>query len=151
MNPPNYRKNTINQYSIKEEKMIGKFSESTKNYDLMTAIVICLWDAEDRKEIGILKLLEVLLSSERNAEEKKRILQEAFSIKMTQELEREVSEMCNLSDSVEQKGIAKGITEGIISSIQKLMESMGWTIEQAMDALQIPKEERYSYLNMLKK
>ena len=27
MNPPNYRKNTINQYSIKEEKMIGKFSE----------------------------------------------------------------------------------------------------------------------------
>lgn len=151
MNPPNYRKNTINQYSIKEEKMIGKFSESTKNYDLMTAIVICLGDAEDSKEIGILKLLEVLLSSEMNAEEKKRILQEAFSIKMTQELEREVSEMCNLSDSVEQKGIAKGITEGIISSIQKLMESMGWTIEQAMDALQIPKEERNSYLNMLKK
>ena len=147
MNPPNYRKNTINQYSIKEEKMIGKFSESTKNYDLMTAIVICLGDAEDSKEIGILKLLEVLLSSERNAKEKKRILQEAFSIKMTQELEREVSEMCNLSDSVEQKGIAKGI----ISSIQKLMESMNWSIEQAMDALQIPKEERNGYLNMLKK
>ena len=147
MNPPNYRKNTINKYSIKEEKMIGKFSESTKNYDLMTAIVICLGDAEDSKEIRILKLLEVLLSSERNAEEKKRILQEAFSIKMTQELEREVSEMCNLSDSVEQKGIAKGI----ISSIQKLMESMNWSIEQAMDALQIPKEERNGYLNMLKK
>lgn len=135
--------------------MIGKFSESTKNYDLMTAIVICLGDAEDSKEIGILKLLEVLLSSERNAEEKKRILQEAFSIKMTQELEREVSEMCNLSDSVEQKGIIKGkaygITEGIATSIRKLMESIGWTIEQAMDALQIPKEERNSYLNMLKK
>ena len=155
MNPPNYRKNTINKYSIKEEKMIGKFSESTKNYDLMTAIVICLGDAEDTNTTGILKLLEVLLSSERNAEEKKRILQEDFSIKMTQELEREVSEMCNLSDSVEQKGIVKGkaygITEGIATSIRKLMESMGWTIEQAMDALQIPKEERNSYLNMLKK
>ena len=155
MNPPNYRKNTINKYSIKEEKMIGKFSESTKNYDLMTAIVICLGDAEDTNTTGILKLLEVLLSSERNAEEKKRILQEDFSIKMTQELEREVSEMCNLSDSVEQKGIAKGkaygITEGIATSIRKLMESIGWTIEQAMDALQIPKEERNSYLNMLKK
>lgn len=93
--------------------MIGEFSENTKDYDLMTAIVICLGDAEDTNTTGILKLLEVLLSSERNAEEKKRILQEAFSIKMTQELEREVSEMCNLSDSVEQKGI----TEGIISSI----------------------------------
>lgn len=41
---------------------------------------------------------------------------------MTQELEREVSEMCNLSEGVEQKGIAKGIT----ASIRNLMESMGW-------------------------
>lgn len=89
MNPPNYRKSTINQYSIQEE----------------------------------------------------------FNIKMTQELEREVSEMCNLSEGVEQKGIAKGIT----ASIRNLMESMGWSIEQAMDALQIPTEERNGYLNMLKK
>ena len=49
--------------------------------------------------------------------------------------------MCNLSDGVEQKGIAKGIAKGIMFSIQSLMESMGWTIEQAMDALQIPTEE----------
>lgn len=93
MNPPNYRKNTINQYSIQEE----------------------------------------------------------FNIKMTQELEREVSEMCNLSEGVEQKGIAKGIAKGITASIRNLMESMGWSIEQAMDALQIPTEERNGYLNMLKK
>ena len=101
MNPPNYRKNTINQYSIQEE----------------------------------------------------------FNIKMTQELEREVSEMCNLSERVEQKGIEKGIAkgrtygivEGIATSIRNLMESMGWSIEQAMDALQIPTEERNAYLNMLKK
>lgn len=53
---------------------------------------------------------------------------------MTQELEREVSEMCNLSEGVEQKGIAKGIAkgrtygivEGIATSIRNLMESMGW-------------------------
>ena len=96
---------------------------------------------------GILKLLEVLLSSERSPKEKREILQEEFNIKMTQELEREVSEMCNLSEGVEQKGIAKGIT----ASIRNLMESMGWSIEQAMDALQIPTEERNGYLNMLKK
>ena len=63
--------------------------------------------------------------------------------------------MCNLSDGVEQKGIAKGITKGITKgimfSIQSLMESMGWTIEQAMDALQIPTEERNGYLSMLEK
>ena len=100
---------------------------------------------------GILKLLEVLLSSERGTKEKKKILQEEFGIRMTQELEREVSEMCNLSDGVEQKGIAKGIAKGITASIRNLMESMGWSIEQAMDALQIPTEERQTYANMLQR
>ena len=150
MNPPNYRKNTINQYSIQEENLIGEFGENVEYYDLLTGIIICLGDVDD-KMTGILKLLEVLLSSERGTKEKQKILQEEFGIRMTQELEREVSEMCNLSDGVEQKGIAKGIAKGITSSIQNLMESMGWSIEQAMDALQIPMEERNGYLNMLKR
>lgn len=158
MNPPNYRKNTINQYSIQEENLIGEFDENVEYYDLLTGIIICLGDVEDEMT-GILKLLEVLLSSERSTKEKREILQEEFNIKMTQELEREVSEMCNLSEGVEQKGIAKGIAkgrtygivEGIATSIRNLMESMGWSIEQAMDALQIPMEERNDYLNMLKK
>ena len=158
MNPPNYRKNTINQYSIQEENLIGEFGENVEYYDLLTGIIICLGDVEDEMT-GILKLLEVLLSSERSTKEKREILQEEFNIKMTQELEREVSEMCNLSEGVEQKGIAKGIAkgrtygivEGIATSIRNLMESMGWSIEQAMDALQIPTEERNGYLNMLKK
>ena len=158
MNPPNYRKNTINQYSIQEENLIGEFDENVEYYDLLTGIIICLGDVEDEMT-GILKLLEVLLSSERSPKEKREILQEEFNIKMTQELEREVSEMCNLSEGVEQKGIEKGIAkgrtygivEGIATSIRNLMESMGWSIEQAMDALQIPTEERNGYLNMLKK
>ena len=154
MNPPNYRKNTINQYSIQEENLIGEFGENVEYYDLLTGIIICLGDVDD-KMTGILKLLEVLLSSERGTKEKQKILQEEFGIRMTQELEREVSEMCNLSDGVEQKGIAKGrtygIVEGIATSIRNLMESMGWSIEQAMDALQIPTEERNGYLNMLKR
>lgn len=116
MNPPNYRKNTINQYSIQEENLIGEFDENVEYYDLLTGIIICLGDVEDEMT-GILKLLEVLLSSERSTKEKREILQEEFNIKMTQELEREVSEMCNLSEGVEQKGIAKGIAKGITASI----------------------------------
>lgn len=88
MNPPNYRKNTINQYSRQEE----------------------------------------------------------FNIKMTQELEREVSEMCNLSEGVEQKGIAKGIAErkniwncrGHCHVYSKSHGKYGRSTEQAKDALQIP-------------
>ena len=43
----------------------------------------------------------------------------------------------------------EGLTEGKeaerLESIKKLMETMGWTAEQAMDALQIPAEEREKY------
>ena len=41
-NPPEYRRNTINGYSIAETQMVGNVSEEVSNYDLMTAILICL-------------------------------------------------------------------------------------------------------------
>lgn len=147
MNPPKYRKNSINRYSITEEQLIGSCSERKENYDLLTAIMICLGDPDDENVSGILKLLEVLLSSNREANEKKKILQNDFSIEMTKTLEREVSIMCNLSKGVEEKGIEKGI----LFSIRNLMETMGWSVEEAMKGLKIPEEEKGKYLEALKK
>ena len=40
---------------------------------------------------------------------------------MEQELEREVNEMCNLSDYVEEKGMKKGMEKENISTIQKML------------------------------
>ena len=155
MNPPKYRENSINRYSITEEQLIGSCSERKENYDLLTAIMICLGDSNNENASGVLKLLEVLLSSEREAKEKKEILQNDFSIEMTKTLESEVSIMCNLSKGVEekgiQKGIEKGIEQGLLLSIKNLMETMGWSVEQAMEGLKIPKEEKSKYLDELKK
>lgn len=150
MNPPKNRKNSINRYTIKEENFVGKVVENIQNYDLLTAIMICLGDSEDNSS-GILKLLEVLLSSERKADEKKKILKGEFSIEMTKDLESEVSVMCNLSKGVEEKGIAKGIAKGTLLSIKNLMDSTGWTTEQAMDALKIPEADRKQYAEELVK
>lgn len=73
---------------------------------------------------------------------------------MTRKLEREVSELCNLSKNVEEKGIRKGRKEGrkegILTSIQNLMESMNWTAEQAMEALKVPETEWSQYASRLK-
>ena len=122
---------------------------------MLTVVMICPGAPGDEKYTGILKLLDVLLSSERKPEEKKKILQEDFSIQMSAALESEVSIMCNLSKDVEEKGIKKGIKEGIkegiLSSIRNLMESMGWTAEQAMLALRIPESERNQYAKQLNK
>lgn len=162
MNPPGYRKNTINRYSIKEEKLFGDAEEDTSSYDLMTAVIICLGDSDDNPP-GILKLLEVLLSSDRKPDEKKHILQDEFSISMTRELSREVLHMCNLSDGVERKGIEKGIKQGmqqgltqgkdsaLLDSIRNLMKNLKFTAIQAMDALDIPEEKRHDFSSQLKK
>ena len=44
------------------------------------------------------------------------------------------------------EGKAEGIKQGIADSLENLMENLHLTMEQAMDALGIPKEERKLYL-----
>lgn len=154
-NPPQNRRNTINRYSIKEENLIGEVKEAVENYDLLSAVMICLGNCESEAETGILKLLEVLLSSEREAEEKKRILQEEFSIEMNTTLESEVTLMCNLSKGVREEGIQQGIQQGrremLMESIVNLMGAMKLTGEQAMAALGIPEADREWYAKELDK
>lgn len=64
---------------------------------------------------------------------------------MTKDLESEVSLMCNLSKGVEEKGILKGV----LSSIQNLMRTMGWSEDEAMKALDIPESDRKQYKEAL--
>ena len=59
--------------------------------------------------------------------------------------------MCNLSKGVEEKGIAKGRAEGVLSSIKSLMETLGLTIEQAMAALKVPESEKQKYMDLLER
>lgn len=58
--------------------------------------------------------------------------------------------MCNLSAGVEEKGIAKGVTNTYLSSIKSLMEEMSMSAEKAMAVLRIPEEERPKYLELLR-
>ena len=159
-NPPKKRENTITRYCVQEENLVGQVLEQKENYDLLTVVMICLGlgHAGDDNYRGILKLLGVLLSSEKEAEEKKKILQEDFDIAMTKTLESEVSAMCNLSKGVEERGIAiglergmeRGLETGTLNAIRKLMETLKLTAEQAMEALKVPEEEKVKYAGMLK-
>lgn len=155
--PPKYRENTIARYCIQEENLVGKVAEKKENYDLLTVVMICLGHSEDDNYTGILKLLDVLLSSEKQPEEKKQILQDDFGIKMTKTLESEVQDLCNLSKGVEEKGIAIGIDIGIekereagtLRSIENLMDTLKLTAEQAMAALKVPEGEWSKYIHKL--
>lgn len=43
--------------------------------------------------------------------------------------------MCNLSKGIEEIGLREGKKEGILFSIQSLMETMNFTMEEAMNCL----------------
>ena len=61
--------------------------------------------------------------------------------------------MCNLSKGVEERGIAKGMEQGmekgILTSLRGLMASMGLTVDQALSALQVPEADWPKYKEML--
>ncbi len=121
MNPPKSRENSITRYYIAEENLAGSVKERKADYDLMAAVMICLGKEED-SGTDLLKLLNVLLSTETGSQDKCQILEEDFHIRMTLALESEVSLMCNLSKGVEEKGIEKGRQEGIIAMVSALKD-----------------------------
>lgn len=134
---------------------MGDVKEPVQHYDLMDVVVLCLGGGENSG--GIFRLLGTLLSSNATVAEKRRVLQDEFDIPMTRTLETEVETMCNLSQVVleegmergMEKGLIKGRAEGMVTSIKNLMDSMGWTIEQAMAALKISEADRPKYTKLL--
>ena len=149
-NPPKDRRNTITQYSIREEQIVGEAKEEVRNYDLMSAVMICLGEETDKNYSGLLKFLEVLLSDEKTAAAKKTILQNEFDVPMTQTLETEVYQMCNLSQGAIEKGIQKGIQQGIglgrdktlIDTARSVMQNMHMTVDEALNVMNVPQEDR---------
>ena len=133
---------------IKPEQLIGEVQEETENYDLMSVVMICLGKPGTENHKGILKFMEVLLSSTRSGSEKK-ILKEEFGIAMSEELEREVLIMCNLSQGVKAEGREEGIgigrEEGIgIGEMRMLIKQVRKgrvTVEEAAEDAEMTVEE----------
>ena len=147
MAPPNERKNSITRYHLTEENLIGNVKESVRNYDLIDVVMVCL-GGEDRENYdGVLKLLDVLLSPKAGEAKKRQVLQDEFDIPITETLEAEVHQMCNLSQGVRELGRS----EGLLASIRSLMASMGWSVEQAMDALRLSDDDRAKCTDLLQK
>ena len=72
---------------------------------------------EGTEESEILRLLEVLFSTERELKEKEKILENEYGITMTYEEKEEVEKMCNLSEYVWEKGLREGREEGLRTGI----------------------------------
>ena len=156
-NPAQKRRNSISSYSMAEKTLVGDTHEKREHYDLQTVVMVWLGDRDGKNYEGLLKLLGTLLSTEETPEYKKRVLGDEFHIPMTETLEGEVSEMCNLSQGVLAKGREEGIQQGIqqgmkqgwdeaiVRSARSLMKKTGWSVDEALSALEAPEAERDGY------
>ena len=81
MNPPKSQGNTITRYRLMEEHLVGEAAEPVKNYDLLSIVMLCLGGPDGENYDGVLRMLDVLLSNETSASEKRKILQDDYDIK----------------------------------------------------------------------
>ena len=118
----------------------------------MAAVMICLGKERD-SDTDLLKLLNVLLSTETGSQDKCQILEEDFHIRMTLALESEVSLMCNLSKGVEEKGIEKGRQEGrqegiiaMVSALKDLQIADSIILNKIQEKFHLAEETAKMYL-----
>jgi hypothetical protein len=99
--------NTITEYGIAEKNIVGNARTEKKDYDLLSVILLKLGNAEQVVEEPILRLLDVLLSSEKRPDEKKEILNKDFDIPMSVKMSKEVQTMCNLGEGLYEQAYEK--------------------------------------------
>ena len=150
MGAPKYIGNAISDYSIGKKDLIKGIPDNKQAYDKLSVVLVCLNEKMDSKT-EFLEMMNTLLSQTMDIEEKKRILEEKFHISMKSKLGERVNLMCNLSDLVEERGIAKGREEERKESIHIMLEmlkDMGLSMESAVESiserLEMSQEEVYA-------
>ena len=139
--PPAYMKGKIVSFQIQPLMLCGKMPDQLAGYDLMRVVIIGLTD-----DIGMhkdvdetIQMLSTLFSTELNAEEKKRRLENDFHFKMSREIEERSALMCNLSALVLEKGIQQE-KENSLYRIAKISREYGIPMETTLSKLKSEKE-----------
>ena len=147
--PPKKRWNTIKSYSNEEKDIVGEGpKEPRENYDLSTIVMIYL--GNDESSDGLLRLLEILLNSKKEPQEKLKIFEKEFDIKVTKDFEKEVSRMGNISIGIREEAWDEAWKEATSHFIINLMDTLGYTQEEAMKALKISDYEKPKYEDLIR-
>ena len=98
---------------------MGKYKTQKTNYDLMNVVMIRLGKHDDKTENKLVGMLNVLLSSEIEPQEKKERLSGDYGINLTDTTEGRINEMCNLGEGIYEQGIEKGIEKRLLYTVDK--------------------------------
>ena len=104
------RANSIEIYDINRRFLYGSNSDSPR-YDILNAIIIYISEKHDseKAENRLIRMLTYLFDEQVNVADKVRNLKTVYGLKVTKEVESEVTDLCSYADAIENKGIEKGL------------------------------------------
>lgn len=136
----NMDENCMNHIHLTNDNVLGSYEWKGK-MDLLNIVMIGLAEElpghDERYEMH--RLLGALLSQELTIDEKLNIIGNEYDIPIEESLRKDVSVMCNLSQGIEDKGIAIGKAAAEIEIIVT-MHNNGFTAEQIAAAINKDKE-----------
>ena len=157
LNTTKDKENTVNRYDFTETRILGKYSNPKSYYDMLSVVMVYPgkeYNLEDDNH-NILEMLSILFSEEMEFSQKKMYLTRDYDIIMSEELEKEVSSMCNFSQGVKERGKQEGIIIGKelerFNSLKSIMKNMNLTFEEAMDILELATSDREKMKNLFSK
>lgn len=137
----NMDEDSMDYVHLTDDKLLG--SHSWKGgLNLINIVLIGIADrlpAHDEK-YELHRLLGTLLSAELPVDERLGIMEREYGILPDDKIRKDVSEMCNLSQGILEKGEARGVARGEASVILK-MHKKGYTMEQIADVTDKTVEE----------
>ena len=160
MNAPNYIGNAMVEYRLAKHDRIGNMPEQEKNYDKLSVILICLNTKKGQgEEGGIHHFLNVLLSPSMDIAEKERILSGVYEMELETSIRKELKEMCNLSEAIEEQALRKGRKEGsltgdairLVKSAEAAMKSFHVDLKTACEGIGASLEEYDRAVRLLKR
>ena len=163
----NQKNDVINTYQIQETCETNIWHAAKEDYDLITAVMVYPKKeaVQTEKEIAnavkqkdenkqrLLELLKILFIKNLAIVDKKEQLQKGSGILMEKEIDKEVMDMCNFSDFIEQRGMEKGLEKGKVETtilyVTKLMQSINISAVDAMNMLDVEEDIRPAILQSL--
>ncbi len=114
MNAPNYIGNAISEYSIKKSDIITGIPDNMEDYDKMSVVMICLNGTKKGREKGegIVGLLNTLLATDIEKDEKAKILSADYGINIKDDFGEEIEHMCNLGEGIMEDAYEEGLEKG---------------------------------------
>ena len=139
------RGGSIRRYEIKEKILHGHGHEheDVKNYDLMVAIMVYLGKQKTRHRL--LRLLHLIFLDKLKAAEKKKKLKDEYDLVLTEDMEKELTEMGSLAEGIAERARMEEKESTIIENMRKMIKNSNMSLQQIMDMLEIPMKDREKY------